>query len=171
MFKSSWSSYLFPSWSTSSQTTKNQSVVVNNKDSSLNSNSNSFTIKSNSSESSPANLYNISMSDSSNDDEFVDITYKKLSYAEVAALSQNKKQVTKLSKPKQNRVNSNQYQVLSIDESKDNKTNKNELDDELEQANYLEEKFKTNNYFRKNKQYKSNDKKKLKQPSGKKLIK
>lgn len=87
-------------------------------------------------------------------DEFIDISYKKLSYAEVAALSKNKKQTSKMSKPQKERTNTNQFEVLPIED--------NAQDEELlTNSMYLpEEKFKVNNYFKKNKKYKSKDRSK-----------
>lgn len=87
------------------------------------------------------------------DDSFIDITTRKLSYAEVAALSQNKKQTNRLSKPKENRVNTNQYEVLA-------KNLKDE--DDLDEMEEPIEKFKSNHYFKKNKQYKQSDRLKSK---------
>lgn len=89
-------------------------------------------------------LYKVSMKE--NSEEFVAIDYKKLSYAEVAQMSKNKKQTSKvpLAVPKTNRVNSNQYEVLSHE------------DDDLTESLYTE-KIKTNNYFFKNKVFKDAD--------------
>lgn len=91
-----------------------------------------------------SHLYKVSMKE--NTEEFVDIEYLKLSYAEAAKLSQDKKQTSKVAMavPKSHRVNSNQYEVLA--------------DEDLTESVYMTpEKFKINNYFFKNKVYKEAD--------------
>lgn len=91
-----------------------------------------------------SHLYKVSMTE--NPEEFVDIEYQKLSYAEVAKMSKNKKQTSRvpLAVPKGHRVNSNQYEVLA--------------DDDVTESLYMTpEKFKINNYFFKNKVYKDAD--------------
>lgn len=89
-------------------------------------------------------LYKVSMKE--NTEEFVNIDCKKMSYAEVAEMSKNKKQTSKvpLAVPKDNRINSNQYEVLAHE------------DDDLTESLYTE-KIKSNNYFFKNKVYKDAD--------------
>lgn len=78
-------------------------------------------------------------------DEFVDIDYKKLSYAEAASLAKNKKQSGKnvpIAKPRSENFCENQYEVL-YDYSEDDVMNPDA--------------FKTNHYFLKNKVYKEAD--------------
>lgn len=85
----------------------------------------------------------VSMKESS--DEFVDIDYKKLSYAEAASLAKNKRQSGKnvpTAKPRAERFCENQYEIL-YDYSEDDLMNPDA--------------FKTNNYFLKNKVYKEAD--------------
>lgn len=95
-----------------------------------------------------SHLYQVSMKE--NSEEFVDIDYKKLSYAEVALMSKNKQQTSKvpMAVPKDHRVNSNQFELLAddVDEA------------DLTESMYMTpEKFKVNNYFFKNKVYKDAD--------------
>lgn len=143
MFKSTWS-YLIPSWSKKPSTTTTVEGEIPQ----------SFTVKgANDKNSKSHNLYNISMNEANEVDEFIDISYKKLSYAEVAALSKNKQQTSKLSKPQKERTNANQFTVLPIEDASP--------EEDLESSMYLpEEKFKINNYFKKNKKFKSKDKSK-----------
>lgn len=107
-----------------------------------------------------SHLYQVSMKEGT--EEFVDINCRKLSYAEVASMSKDEKQTSKvpMAVPKKHRVDQNQYEVLADD------------DDELTGSVYLApEKFKSNNYFFKNKVYKDADKaknKKLKKKAAKK---
>lgn len=93
-----------------------------------------------------AQLYCVSMTDDA--EEFVDIEYRKLSYAEVASMSKNKQQTSKvpMATPKASRVNKNQFEVLAEAE-----------DDDLT-SHLAPEKMKSNNYFSKNKVYKEADK-------------
>lgn len=93
-----------------------------------------------------SHLYQVSMKEDT--EEFVDIDYKKLSYAEVALMSKNKQQTSKvpMASPKENRVNSNQYEILATEDA------------DLTESMYMTpERFKTNNYFFKNKVYKDAD--------------
>lgn len=79
-------------------------------------------------------------------DEFVDIDYKKLSYAEAASSAKDKKQnASRLPSaiPRAERIYENQYEVL-VDYPEDETM----LDQEA---------FKSNNYFLKNKVYKEAD--------------
>lgn len=79
-------------------------------------------------------------------DEFVDIHYKQLSYAEAASLARNKKQTafrTAAAMPRAERLCENQYEVL--------------LDCPEDELLVPPEAFKTNNYFLKNKVYKEAD--------------
>ncbi|SGZ57088.1 CIC11C00000004763 [Sungouiella intermedia] len=89
-------------------------------------------------------LLKVSMKEST--EEFVAIDYKKMSYAEVAQMSKNKKQTSKvpLAVPKSHRINENQYEILANE------------DEDLTESLYTE-KVKTNNYFFKNKVYKDAD--------------
>lgn len=92
-------------------------------------------------------LYQVSMKE--NAEDFVDIAYKKLSYAEVASLSKHKQQTSRvpLASPRAHRVHENQYEVLADD------------DDDLAESLYLAgDRLKVNNYFVKNKVYKEADK-------------
>lgn len=87
----------------------------------------------------------VSMKESS--DEFVDIDYKKLSYAEAASLAKNKKQSgtnVPIAKPRAEKFCENQYEVLY-----------DYGDDEL--MCHDPDAFKTNNYFLKNKVFKEAD--------------
>lgn len=93
-----------------------------------------------------SHLYKVSMKE--NTEEFVDIDYQKLTYAEAAQMSKHKQQTSRvpLAVPKQNRVNSNQYEVLA------------DAEEDLTESLYMApEKIKTNNYFFKNKVYKDAD--------------
>ncbi|KAM3124014.1 hypothetical protein ACQ2H7_002696 [Candidozyma auris] len=93
-------------------------------------------------------VYHVSMNDD-NTDDFVDIAYRKLSYAEVASIARHRQQTSKVphgrcSSP---RVAHNRYAVLAA----------NDDDDDASESVYSE-KFKINNYFSKNKVYKQADK-------------
>lgn len=96
-------------------------------------------------------IYNILMEQPA-DADFVDINYRKLSYAEAASLLKHKQQTLRVSRPAAARVARNQYEVLAADKHDD-------ADDELA-ASLPEERFKKNNYFSKNKVFKAADKKK-----------
>lgn len=99
-----------------------------------------------------SDVYNVTMNAVANDtgDDFIDISYKKLTYAEVAAMLKHKKQTSRVSKPTENRVFVNQYTVLEHE------------DEDLEASVQLPERIKTNNYYLKNKIFKEADKKKPK---------
>lgn len=101
-------------------------------------------------------LVQVSMNDDA--EEFVAIDCRKLSYAEVAKMSQNKKQTTVVAAaPAQKRVCSNQYEVLTDDEP-------------TAESVYLDlEAHKRNNYFVKNKVYKLADRAKGKKRPAKQL--
>lgn len=78
-------------------------------------------------------------------DEFVDIEYKKLSYAEVASMAKDKEQTMRripVAVPCHERLCENQYDVLV---------------DYPEEDLLTPETFKSNNYFLKNKVYKEAD--------------
>lgn len=96
-------------------------------------------------------IYNILMNQAV-DADFVDINYRKLSYAEAASMLKNKQQTLRVSRPVSARVARNQYEVLADDKHDD-------TDDELS-ASFPEERFKQNNYFSKNKVFKATDKRK-----------
>lgn len=90
-------------------------------------------------------LYKVSMENTYAD--FVDVDYKRLSYAEAAALSKHRKQTSRVS------LSKNGFEHVARPTT--------ELQAELEVSEtddeYLPEKFKTNNYFLKNKVYKLSD--------------
>lgn len=64
-------------------------------------------------------LFNISMK---GQNDFIDIQYRKLTYAEAASLSKGKSQTnlnSKLSEPRQKRPDVNQFKVLNCDDDLD----------------------------------------------------
>lgn len=92
-------------------------------------------------------------------DTFVDINYKKLSYAEVASLSKNRTRTAishKSLKPAKNTPKP--YNVFS-DLDHDN------LDDSLNESVVVPEKFKSDFYSRKHRLPKNGEKRKLKLPA------
>lgn len=97
----------------------------------------------------PSSVYHVSLLEA---DDFVDIDYRKLSYAEAAALGKLKPQSSRIAsaKPAHSRVPHNQYNVLNKSHDKDH-------EDEFTESVYLEH-FKNNNYFLKNKVFKEADK-------------
>ncbi|RCK64217.1 hypothetical protein Cantr_10472 [Candida viswanathii] len=100
MFKSSISSYLFPQWFTKKSTVTTPSTPEVDAQAIPR----NFTISNQDNK-----LINVSMNNE--EDEFVDIQTKPLSYAEVASFGKNKKQ-TALAKPAATRVEKNQFNVL-----------------------------------------------------------
>ncbi|EGW32375.1 uncharacterized protein SPAPADRAFT_61452, partial [Spathaspora passalidarum NRRL Y-27907] len=84
MFKTQLTSYLFPQWFKSSKQEPVAATIPGPIPK-------SFTISNNDNK-----LINISMKEHTAEDEFIDISYKQLSYAEVAELAKNKKQKTKV---------------------------------------------------------------------------
>ncbi|CUM56917.1 uncharacterized protein AC631_01516 [Debaryomyces fabryi] len=84
-------------------------------------------------------------------DSFVDINYKKLSYAEVAALSKGKPMVSKVKKTlKPTKHTNTNYKILT---TLDN-------DDDLGESVILPEKFKSDIHYKKSKQFKQPTRKK-----------
>lgn len=94
-----------------------------------------------------AQVYHVSMSEDAED--FVDIACRKLSYAEAALIARHRQQTLKVpnSRRHASRATHNQYAVLASSE-----------EDEEMGDSVLLERFKHNNYFRKNKVYKEADK-------------
>lgn len=91
-------------------------------------------------------VYHVSMNDDAED--FVDIAYRKLSYAEVASIARHRQQTSKVPQSRAaSRVSHNQYSVLAVADD----------EDDLSESVYSE-KFKINNYFSKNKVFKEADK-------------
>lgn len=84
-------------------------------------------------------------------DSFVDINYKKLSYAEVAALSKGKPMVNKVKKTLKpaNHANANYKILTSLDD-----------DDDLCESVILPEKLKSDIHYKKSKQFKQPTRKK-----------
>lgn len=87
----------------------------------------------------------------SDKDSFVDINYKKLTYAEVAAISKARPMVSKVKKTLKPAKHANtNYKILS---GLDN-------DNDLVESVILPEKFKSDIHYKKNKQFKHKEKKK-----------
>lgn len=81
-------------------------------------------------------------------EDFVDIAYRKLSYAEAASIARHRQQTSKVPQSRlSSRVSHNQYAVLAVSEDEGNMAD-----------SIYSEKFKINNYFSKNKVYKEADK-------------
>lgn len=93
-------------------------------------------------------LYKVSMENTYAD--FVDVDYKKLSYAEAAALSKHKTQTSQITSAPILGVA--QENVKPVSRSQLVRMGSPELEDEV-----IQEKFKRNNYFLKNKVYKQSD--------------
>ncbi|KAK6205415.1 uncharacterized protein RJT21DRAFT_4771 [Scheffersomyces amazonensis] len=149
MFKPS--SYI-PQWfRRSSSTSSSSNNSINEKD--LSEVPRSFTLPSVENNN---KLINISMNDNKEDESFVDIQYRQLSYAEVALMAKdnsnnnNKKSIvsesvtTHIKSPKK-RTNVNQFNVLSTDDTDD-------VDDPNDKTY---EPFKSDVSYKKSKQYKN----------------
>ncbi|EMG49609.1 hypothetical protein SBY92_004524 [Candida maltosa Xu316] len=146
MFKSSISSYLFPQWfkkSPSNQQVDPKTIPKN------------FTITNPETN----KLINVSMN-TEEDEEFVDIQTKPLSYAEVASLGKNKKQnsVIKVAKPSKRKIESNQFNVLSSEETnkvRDSIDEAYDYDNEpAVAASLVYEPFKSDDEYMRSKNYK-----------------
>ncbi|KAF3987595.1 hypothetical protein FT663_03744 [Candidozyma haemuli var. vulneris] len=102
-------------------------------------------------------VYHVSMNDDAED--FVDIAYRKLSYAEVASIGRHRQQTSQVPRCRaSSRMSHNQYTVLSVSDD----------DDDMAESVYSE-KFKINNYFSKNKVFKEADKSKAARSKQKKI--
>ncbi|CAX45245.1 conserved hypothetical protein [Candida dubliniensis CD36] len=149
MFKSSFISNNFiPSWFKKSSTSTQSNVVVVDP-STIPKN---FTISNTDNK-----LINVSMNNvQHDDDEFIDIETKPLSYAEVASLGKNKKQ-TNMAKPSKGVINKNQFNVLNdkdINDNEDGEKNGHGGVMDIEINYQYDEPIKSGDEYNKSKSYK-----------------
>ncbi|RLV94500.1 hypothetical protein JA1_001712 [Spathaspora sp. JA1] len=158
MFKAQFTSYFIPQWFKSSKQDVAPTIPGPIPK--------SFTISNNDNK-----LINISMKEhrgnNNTEDEFIDISYKQLSYAEVAELAKNKKQKDKVpvapSQPSRGKVNTNQFNALATEDEDDYEDSTHPI---YETSKSDEEYAKSMNF--KNKQYETVQKKKQRNSDHKK---
>ncbi|KAI5961386.1 uncharacterized protein KGF55_004009 [Candida pseudojiufengensis] len=170
MFKtSSYSSYLIPTWFKKPQTKQTTSIDPSTIPKSFNISNDDNKLINILMKEHHQNIEDKEGGEGEQEEEFIDIQTKQLSYAEVALLGQNKKQQTTnsiggnykfKSKPSKGKILNNQYNVLT--RTKDGDKDLEHLEDStnFEPFKNDDEYLRSLNY--KNKQYKSIKDKKLK---------
>lgn len=99
-------------------------------------------------------LINVSMNNvQHDDDEFIDIETKPLSYAEVASLGKNKKQIN-MAKPSKGVINKNQFNVLNDKDINANEDSDKDVIHGKEVDNYQYDPIKSGDEYDKSKSYK-----------------